>query len=54
MEKFIWESLNQKVILKCLYQGSLKFIRKKHCLYIHQDYQHPEISLYPLDEISSK
>ena len=24
----------------------------KHCLYIHQDYQAPKLSLYPLDEIS--
>ena len=23
-----------------------------HCLYIHQDYQPPKLSLYPLDEIS--
>ena len=24
----------------------------KRCLYIHQDYQPPNLSLYPLDEIS--
>ena len=29
-------------------------MRMKQCLYIHQDYQPPKLSLYPLDEISSE
>ena len=39
----------KKFILKSLYQSFQKFIKMKHCIYSHQDYQLPKLSQYPQD-----